>query len=49
MTMKIKRLSMRKFNDILRLHHGSGLSCRAIAAALNIGYGTVVICTLYWK
>jgi len=33
---------MRKLKDILRLHHASGLSRRAIAAALNIGYGTVV-------
>ncbi len=33
---------MQKLKDILRLHHASELSRRAIAAALNIGYGTVV-------
>lgn len=33
---------MRKIKDILRLRHEAGLSYRAIAQALNIGYGTVV-------
>ena len=33
---------MRKLKDILRLHHESKLSRRSIAAALDIGYGTVV-------
>lgn len=33
---------MRKIKDILRLRHEGGLSYRAIAQALNIGYGTVV-------
>lgn len=32
---------MRKIKDILRLHHETGLSNRAIAQALGIGYGTV--------
>ena len=36
------RLSMREIRDILRLRHEVGLSCRGIAHALNIGYGTVV-------
>jgi transposase len=33
---------MRKITDILRLPHEAGLSYRAIAQSLNIGYGTVV-------
>lgn len=33
---------MRKIKDILRLRKEAGLSYRAIAQALNIGYGTVV-------
>lgn len=33
---------MRKIKDILRLHHEARLSNRAIAKAMNIGYGTVV-------
>ena len=33
---------MRKIKDILRLRHEAGLAYRAIANALNIGYGTVV-------
>ena len=33
---------MRKIKDILRLRHEAGLSYRAIAQSLNIGYGTVV-------
>jgi transposase len=33
---------MRKIKDILRLRYEAGLSCRGIAFALNIGYGTVV-------
>ena len=36
------RLTMRKIKDILRLRHEAGLSYRAIAQSLNIGYGTVV-------
>ena len=40
--MAKKRLSMRKIKDILRLHHEAGLSNRAIAQTLGIGYGTVV-------
>lgn len=32
---------MRKIRDILRLRYEVGLACRAIALALNIGYGTV--------
>ena len=32
---------MRKIKDILRLHHEAKLSNRAVAQALNIGYGTV--------
>jgi len=40
--MPSKRLSMRKIYEILRLKYESGLSRRAIASALNIGYGTVV-------
>lgn len=40
--MAMKRLTMRKLKDILRLHYESGLSRRSIAAALQIGYGTVV-------
>ena len=40
--MAKKRLSMRKIKDILRLRHEAKLSYRAIAQALNIGYGTVV-------
>jgi len=40
--MAMKRLTMRKLKEILRLHHGSGLSRRSVAAALNIAYGTVV-------
>lgn len=33
---------MRKIKEILRLHHEAKLSCRGIAQALNISYGTVV-------
>ncbi len=33
---------MRKIQEILRLKYESGLSRRAIASALNIGYGTVI-------
>jgi len=40
--MAMKRLTMRKLKEILRLHHASGLSRRSVAAALNIAYGTVV-------
>jgi len=36
--MTINRLSMRKLNDILRLHYEPGLSRRSIASALNSGY-----------
>ena len=32
---------MRKIKDILRLHHEVGLSNRAIARSINVGYGTV--------
>lgn len=40
--MAAKRLTMRKIREILRLYHEAGLKRRAIALALNIGYGTVV-------
>jgi len=33
---------MRKIKDVLRLHHESGLSRRAVAQALNISYGSAV-------
>lgn len=33
---------MRKIKDILRLRQKAGLSYRATARALNIGYGTVM-------
>ena len=40
--MKFKRLSMRKIKEVLRLHHGSGLSRRGVAQALGVSYGSVV-------
>ncbi len=39
--MAYLRLTMRKITEILRLKFGVGLSMRAVAQSLNIGYGTV--------
>jgi len=39
--MTQQRLTMRKIKEILRLKYDVGLSLRAVAQSLNIGYGTV--------
>ena len=39
--MAYLRLTMGKITEILRLKFGLGLSQRAVALSLNIGYGTV--------
>ena len=39
--MAYLRLTMRKITEILRLKFGVGLSMRAVALSLNVGYGTV--------
>ena len=39
--MPTEKLSMRKIRDVLRLHHESGLSNRAIAISVDISASTV--------
>ena len=39
--MPTERLSMRHIREVLRLHHGVGLSQRATAASLGLAQGTI--------
>ena len=42
--MPMKRLSMRKTREILRLRWGQGLSARQVAKSLSVARGTVANC-----